>query len=184
MEEPAVQDLWSTLLTTPAQAPETLALAAVQTLGPRAKTWAAQTRGRYPRATPDALARLAIHRFTRSAALRSALTANTGLYTPVTLLAAAALTQSELVLHLAAAYGIDPTDRNRADDLLRLAPLDPRRLAGAGVTWAALRLTNRVFPGTSLVAAVLTARSSTEALAIRASRHYRESQLSQESGSS
>jgi hypothetical protein len=48
--------------------------------------------------------------------------------------------------------------------------------------WTAIRTLNRFFPGTSLLAAVLTSRSGAQALAERAERFY--SQESQAFGSS
>jgi hypothetical protein len=48
--------------------------------------------------------------------------------------------------------------------------------------WTAIRTLNRYFPGSSLLAAVLTSRSSANALAARAQRFY--SQESQAFGKS
>jgi hypothetical protein len=50
-----------------------------------------------------------------------------GSYAPIALLGSNALTYAEIVLHVAAAYGQDPTDRQRAVDLLVLAQVHPDR---------------------------------------------------------
>ncbi len=114
-------DPWAQLIADPAHAPELLALAAVQTIGPRAKAWAAQTRAAYPTADDAALARLATRQFTRFGGVASVFGAIAGSYAPAALLAGAALTHAELVLHLAAAYRQDPTDPQRAAEILVIA---------------------------------------------------------------
>ncbi|GAA2679534.1 hypothetical protein Apa02nite_025710 [Actinoplanes palleronii] len=174
-------ELWPRLLADPRNAPKTLADSAVQTLGPRAAAWAAQTRAAYPAATPRDLARLATAQFTRAAERRSLLSALAGTYAPVALVATAALTHAELVLHLAAAYGLDPTDPDRAAEIVVLLPN-----YRSGAAWAALRLADRVLPGASLLGAVLGGRNAAETVATRAQRRYGWyfSQSSQESGSS
>ncbi|MBO3739478.1 hypothetical protein [Actinoplanes flavus] len=168
------------LLADPARTPEILAHTAVQHIGPRARAWAAQTRASYPTATTEAIARLAVQRFTRSAGVRGGLGALAGPYAPIALVATTVITHAELVLHLAAVYGLDPADPRRAGDLLALAT--PGRAAIA--LWAALKLTR--LPGVGLLTAVLGARASAEMVAVRARRFYAEysSQDSQESGSS
>ncbi|MFF3868026.1 hypothetical protein [Micromonospora sp. NPDC001898] len=109
----------------PGFAPELLALAAVRALGPGARDWAASLRDVYPDATPDGLARLATRRFVRLAAAGGATAALAGLFAPVAELAAVLWTQSGLVLHLAAAYGLDPADPERAVELLVLTRVHP-----------------------------------------------------------
>ncbi|GIF07606.1 hypothetical protein [Actinoplanes siamensis] len=174
-------DLWPRLLADPRNALGLLADTAVRTLGPRAAAWAAHTRATYPAASRKALARLATAQFTRAAERRGVLSALSGTYAPIALVATAALTHAELVLHLAAAYGLDPTHPDRAAEILVLLP-DYRR----GAAWAGLRLADRYLPGTGLLSAVLGGRNTTEAVATRAERRYGwyASQSSQESGSS
>ncbi|WP_433345547.1 hypothetical protein [Micromonospora sp. CA-111912] len=109
----------------PGFAPELLALAAVQALGPGARDWAASLRNVYPDATADGLARLATRRFVRLAAAGGATAALAGLFAPVAELAAVLWTQANLVLHLAAAYGRDPADPERAVELLVLTRAHP-----------------------------------------------------------
>jgi uncharacterized protein (DUF697 family) len=170
------------LLADPARSPEILAAAAVRTLGPRAGEWAARTRTSYPTASREALARLAVQRFVRSAGLRSGFGALAGPYTPMVLATATVITHAELVLHLAAVYGLDPTDPQRAGDLLKLASPG----VGPIVAWVALSLVSRSLPGLGVLTAVLGARATADAVAVQARRFYAEysSQVSHSSGSS
>ncbi|WP_433792678.1 hypothetical protein [Actinoplanes sp. CA-252034] len=153
------------LLAEPARTPEILAHALVQTLGPRARAWAGDVRSMYPTASREALARLATQRFTRSAGLRGGAGALAGPYAPIALGAATVITHAEMVLHLAAVHGLDPTDPERAADLLRL--VSPG--VGPVVGWAALSLAT---PGVRLLAGFLSARVTTEMVAVRARRYY------------
>jgi hypothetical protein len=122
---PASRSWWARVPTNPGYAPELLALAATTSIGPRARAWANDLRNTYPAATSDGLGRLAMRRFTRTAGAGGALASLTGLLAPVTEVATLAWSQAELVLHLAAAYGLDPTDRERAVDLLVLTRVHP-----------------------------------------------------------
>ena len=197
-------DVWAGIIADPAHSPELFAVAATQTIGPRALQWARRTRAAYPTATPDAVARLAELQFTRFGSLSSLFAAAAGSYAPIALLGAAAFTHAELALHLAAAYGFDPTDRARAADLLvltrvhaeredaeaALAAAEEHSYENAGLTeatwrlgrmlaaqaggWAALRVVNRFFPGTTLLAATLTSRGAARSLAARAGLFYRD----------
>lgn len=121
----------------PGFAPELLALAAVRALGPGAAGWAAGLRTRYPDASADGLARLATRRFVRSAGAGGATAALAGFFAPLAELAAVLWTHSELVLHLAAAYGKDPTHPDRAVDLLVLTQVHPDRASAAAALAAA-----------------------------------------------
>lgn len=113
------------LLDRPGHAAELLALAAVRTIGPQARDWAAEMRANYPAATADGLARLATRRFVRLAGAGGAVSTALGLLTPVAELTAMAWAQAALVLHMAAAYGRDPLDAERAVDLLVLVGMHP-----------------------------------------------------------
>ncbi|MDI6099223.1 hypothetical protein QLQ12_11505 [Actinoplanes sp. NEAU-A12] len=170
------------LLANPANSPEILAEAAVQTLGPRARAWADDARATYPTASDEALARLAVRRFVRAAGVRGGFGALAGPYASIALATATVITHAELVLHLAAIHGLDPADPRRAGDLLKLASPGP----GPAGAWVALSLVSRSFPGVGLLTAFLGARVTTEMVAVRARRFYAEysSQVSQESGSS
>ncbi|MEU5910668.1 hypothetical protein [Micromonospora sp. NPDC047527] len=109
----------------PGFAPELLALAAVRALGPGAAEWAELLRGRYPDAPADGLARLATRRFVGAAAAGGATAALAGIFAPMAELASVLWTQSNLVLHLAAAYGRDPAHPDRAAELLVLTRVHP-----------------------------------------------------------
>ncbi|OKI58057.1 hypothetical protein A6A27_07115 [Micromonospora sp. CB01531] len=122
------------LLDHPGFAPELLARAAVEALGPRAGDWAERTRDRYPDADADGLARLATRQFVRLAGMGGALAAGAGLLAPVAELAAVLWTQANLVLHLAAVYGRDPGHPDRVVELLVLTQVHP----DAGTARAAL----------------------------------------------
>jgi hypothetical protein len=201
-------DPWAKLIEDPGHAPELLALAAVQTLGPRAAVWIARTRDAYPTADNAALARLATKQFTRFGGLGSTFGAAAGSYAPVALLGSASITQAELSLHLAAAYGLEPTDPQRAADLLVIARVHQtladaeaaiaaarrpsydeaglseaawrlgRMMAAQTGGWALVRLANRFFPGAGLLAAVLAGTASAQGAAARANSHYRQIQAS------
>ncbi|MEU7571510.1 hypothetical protein [Micromonospora sp. NPDC049240] len=109
----------------PGFAPELLALAAVDALGPRARSWVEQVRSAYPAADADGVARLATRRFVRMAGTGGALAAGAGVFAPVAELAAVLWTQANLVLHVAAAYGRDPAHPDRAAELLVLTSVHP-----------------------------------------------------------
>ncbi|MFI6823733.1 hypothetical protein ACIBJE_22750 [Micromonospora sp. NPDC050187] len=113
------------LLAHPAFAPELLALAAVERIGPQAGAWADALREAYPKAGSAGLARLATRRFVRKAGWGGATAAVAGLFAPLAELAAVLWTQSGLVLHLAAAHGRDPVDPERAVELLVLTRVHP-----------------------------------------------------------
>lgn len=112
--------LWERMRADPQYAPEHLALEAVHRIGPAANAWAAAVRAREPQLHPDALAHRAIARFTRHARLSGAISGAAGLPGAVLDMGVLAWTQSRMVLHIAAAYGVDAADPNRATDLLVL----------------------------------------------------------------
>jgi hypothetical protein len=210
---PGRTDPWAKIVSDPGHTPELLALAAIQIIGPRAQEWADRIASAYPTATPDGRARLAVRQFTRFGGLSTVCAAVAGSYAPLALLGTTAVTHADLVLHIAAAYGLDPTDERRAADLLVLTKVHPSRaeaesalatarqpayededggavdaawrlgrmLATQAGGWTMVRTLNRYFPGSSLLAAVLTSRSSSTALAARAQRFY--SQENQDFGS-
>ena len=112
--------LWSRMKSDPQYAPEHLALDAVRRLGPEATQWAERVRLQQPGIAPDAVAAVAVRRFTTLARISGSVSGATGL--PGTLLDVGVLawTQSRMVLHIAAAYGHDPAAAERATDLLVL----------------------------------------------------------------
>ena len=112
--------LWSRMKADPQYAPEHLALEAVRRLGPEAADWARRIRAERPDLGPDQLADLAIKRFTTLARISGAVSGATGLPGAVLDVGVLAWTQSRMVLHVAAAYGHDPSAAERATDLLVL----------------------------------------------------------------
>jgi EcsC family protein len=112
--------LWSRMKADPQYAPEHLALEAVRRLGPEAARWAERARLDNPGITPDALADMAIKRFTTLARISGAVSGATGLPGAVLDVGVLAWTQSRMTLHIAAAYGLDPSASERATDLLVL----------------------------------------------------------------
>jgi hypothetical protein len=114
--------LWERMRADPHYAPEHLALEAVRRLGPEARDWAERTRADPARAEldDDALAQLAVKRFMNLARLSGAVSGATGLPGAVVDVGILAWTQCRMVLHVAAAYGIDPMASDRATDLLVL----------------------------------------------------------------
>jgi EcsC protein family len=112
--------LWARMKADPQYAPEHLALEAVRRLGPEARRWVERLRVQNPGITPGALGQLASKRFTNHARLSGAVSGATGLPGAVVDVGVLAWTQARMVLHMAAAYGLDPTHPDRATDLLVL----------------------------------------------------------------
>lgn len=112
--------LWAKMKADPEYAPEHLALEAVARLGPQAATWVERTRARYPGIPADTVAQIAARRFVTLARLSGAAAGATGLPGAVIDIGVLAWTQARMVLHIAAAYGADPSDPERATDLLVL----------------------------------------------------------------
>jgi hypothetical protein len=112
--------LWARMKADPQYAPEHLALEAVRRLGPEAQRWADRQRALNPGITPGTLGQLAVKRFTNHARLSGAVSGATGLPGAVVDVGVLAWTQSRMVLHMAAAYGLDPAHADRAMDLLVL----------------------------------------------------------------
>jgi hypothetical protein len=144
------EPLATQLLDRPGYAPELLAIAAVETLGPAAQAWVRRIRATYPTATPEGLARLATREYQRLASAGVGIAATAGLLAPLAGAAAHAWAQASLVLRLAAAYGLDPAHPDRAVDLLVLGRVHPSdetaRAALAAAQSAATRLTQPLHP--------------------------------------
>jgi EcsC protein family len=109
--------LWSRMRADPHYAPEHLALEAVRRLGPEAATWALSLDVTL---TPEQRADAVVRRFTNLARISGAVSGATGLPGAVLDVGVLAWTQARMVMHLAAAYGADPTSPDRAIDLLVL----------------------------------------------------------------
>ncbi|MEE6259124.1 EcsC family protein [Plantactinospora sonchi] len=112
--------LWDRMKADPQYAPEHLALEAVRRLGPQARDWVERIRTWYPQLSPDEIAQLAIRKFVIRARLSGAISGAAGLPGAVADVGVLAWTQARMVLHVAAAYGHDPTHPDRATDLLVL----------------------------------------------------------------
>ncbi|WP_341720224.1 EcsC family protein [Micromonospora sp. FIMYZ51] len=112
--------LWDRMRQDPQYAPEHLALEAVRRLGPEAAAWLRQARAERPDATAEVLAEQAVRRFVNRARLSGAVSGAAGLPGAVIDVGVLAWTQARMVLHIAAAYGVDPSHPDRAADLLVL----------------------------------------------------------------
>jgi hypothetical protein len=112
--------LWQRMKADPEYAPEHLVLEAVTRLGPEASRWVQRTQARYPGMPADTVAQIAARRFITFARLSGAAAGATGLPGAVIDVGVLAWTQARMVLHIAASYGIDPTEADRATDLLVL----------------------------------------------------------------
>ena len=141
--------LWARMKADPQYAPEHLALEAVRRLGPEAQRWAQRVREEQPGVTADAMAQQAAKRFLNHARISGAVSGATGLPGAVVDVGVLAWTQARMVLHIAAAYGADPTSPERATDLLVLQKVhkaaEAARLA-LGVA-AGRERANRLFAG-------------------------------------
>ncbi len=173
---------WADVVAEPGRAPERLAAAAVRQLGPEAAHWVAAAKDRYPRATPDGLARLASRQFTKVARREGLANGAAGLLGSLAATGALARTHARLVLHIAAAYGLDPRAPERARDLVELLRI-PRRSEPARAAVAdsgrligpflLRRASARLLPFGAAIAAAVHGGQSTTDLAARAMRHYR-----------
>jgi len=174
------------LRTAPRYAPELIALAAVDRLGTQAEATIRWLRDRYPHATPDALANWSTDRLARQS--RYAI-----LLDPIGEVSALVYQQARLVLHIAAAYGRNPSDPERAAELLALlrvhSDVESARaavLAANGgaeapathrfsplVAATAGRRVLRRLPGIGLVTGLLFDASALETVGRRATTFYR-----------
>jgi hypothetical protein len=112
--------LWERMKDDPQYAPEHLALEAVRRLGPEAAAWADRIRAERPDLDAEGRAELAVKKFVNLARLSGAVSGAAGLAGAVVDVGVLAWTQSRMVLHIAAAYGVDPGHPDRATDLLVL----------------------------------------------------------------
>lgn len=118
-EPPA--ELWDRMREDPQYAPEHLALAAVRQLGPDAAQWARRVRAEQSETVPEEdLAEQAVRRFVNHARFPEVASGAPGLPGLVIDVGLLAWTQARMVLHVAAAYGLDAAHHDRAVDLLVL----------------------------------------------------------------
>lgn len=104
----------------PQYAPEHLALEAVQRIGPAATEWVRYVLRGQPHLGVDQVAEIARKKFTNIAGMSGAVSGAAGLPGAVVDFGFLAWTQARMVLHIAAAYGVDPSHPDRALDLLVL----------------------------------------------------------------
>lgn len=112
------ESLFAAMLADPVHAPERLALEAVRLCGPETARWAARTRQENPYVTTAELAMRTRERFTRLSQASGAASGVLGLPGSVADLALSAWSQARLILALAALHGLDPTDDERAAEIL------------------------------------------------------------------
>jgi len=161
--------LWDRLRAEPSQAPEVLARAAVARYGPEADRYTRWVRATYPVAADDRIAQAAARRFTaqaRRGALARVFAREAGEA------ATLAWLQARMVLHIAAAYRMDPCSPERAAELVALMAT-PRVPAGAAAVAVGRRLAARLVPGAALLLGAMVNDAATEALARRAISLYR-----------
>jgi hypothetical protein len=158
------EGLWERLRSDPANAPQHLALAAVDQWGTHAREYANQVRREYPDATPKELAEMVKTRHALLARMEGAAAGVPGSFFPVggavaTLLpdvGALAWIQSRMVVHIAAVYGHDTNHRETAAELLVLQGIyNTTEAARVALTEAskrvATRLVNMYVRGATLV---------------------------------
>ena len=139
------RSLWQRMRGLTGYTPELLALTAVRRIGPGAREYVAWLRANYPDASEDRTARYLAQRFGRSVGYTgaSAVLGRTTALTPAAVLtdvAGLVLAQARVALHVAAAYGQDPTDPARAAELLALQRVYPSvEVARTAVAAAATR---------------------------------------------
>jgi uncharacterized protein (DUF697 family) len=122
------EGLWPRLRSDPVRAPQYLALAAVDAWGAQARDYARRVRNEHPQASAHDLAEMVRKRHATLARLEGAAA---GLPATVAPLAGSAIgilpdlgalawIQSRMVIHIAAVYGHDTTDRETAAEMLVL----------------------------------------------------------------
>ena len=127
--QPPAPPLLTSLKYSPGYAPELLALAVVSRLGEQVRAQLAWLRETYPTATADGLARLGVRRYVREARRRGAVAGLAGSLAVLAEPTSLTWTQAKLVLHIATAYGQDPTDPFRGRIPWRVQP-SPGRIRG------------------------------------------------------
>lgn len=158
------EGLWQRLRSDPANALEYLALAAIDQWGQQARDYGEQVRSEHPGATNRELAEMVKSRHAMLARAEGAAAGVPASFAPVAGFAAAMLPdlgalawiQSRMVVHIAAVYGHDTTDRETAAELLVLQGIynttDAARVALTEASRrVATRLINLYVRGSTLV---------------------------------
>ncbi|UWZ59981.1 EcsC family protein [Dactylosporangium aurantiacum] len=112
--------LWAKMRADPEYAPEHLAIEAVTRIGPKMVIELQKLRAMNPGAPADALASMVVYRYTNHARLSGAVSGAVGLAGAVLDVGVLAWTQAKMVLLIAVIYGRDPSDPERATELLVL----------------------------------------------------------------
>jgi hypothetical protein len=158
------EGLWQRLRSDPTHAPQHLALAAVDRWGEQARQFAAEVRREHPDATNRELAQMVKSRHALLARMEGAAAGVPGSFAPgpgtalalLPDLGALAWLQSRMVVHIAAVYGHDTSDREMAAELLVLQGFynttDAARVALTEASKrVATRLVNTYIKGGTLV---------------------------------
>jgi hypothetical protein len=121
-EEPArlPDSVFERMKADPAHAPEYLAMAAVERLGPEAAQWVTTYRHYYPHATEGQMVAIVRARFVRLSRVSGAAAGVAGAFGAVFDVGVLAWCQARMVLYIAAIHGYDPTAQDRAAELLTL----------------------------------------------------------------
>jgi hypothetical protein len=165
VSQPVEPEPWWVLVpASPQDVPELLARAAVDRYGDSAYRYTRWLAERYPYATPDGLARVAIERFGRQGRY-AVLGGPAGV-------AALLGVRAQLVLHIAAAFGRDPRESQRAGELLAL--LGPNAWAAPAATRMLGRLASRWLPGAGLLVGAIVDAGALDRTARRAMAFYRD----------
>lgn len=156
--------LWQRLRSDPTHAPQYLVLAAVDRWGEQAGQYAAQVRREHPDATSQQLAQMVKSRHALLARMEGAAAGVPGSVAPgpgtalalLPDLGALAWLQSRMVVHIAAVYGHDTTDKEMAAELLVLQGIynttDAARVAlTESSKRVATRLVNTYVKGSTLL---------------------------------
>lgn len=158
------EGLWQTMRSDPTSAPQHLALAATDRWGHQARDYADGVRREHPDATNAELAEMVKDRHAMLARMEGAAAGVPGSVAPLAGSAAALLPdlgalawiQSRMVVHIAAVYGHDTTDRETAAELLVLQGIySTTKVARVALEEAskrvATRLVNQYIKGATLV---------------------------------
>ncbi len=126
------EGLFAHMRADPLHAPEYLALAAVDQFGPEAQKWVADFHREYPYVADWHLAAVTRKRFVRLSTVSGAVAGVAGGVGAVVDFGVLAWNQARMVIYLATIFGADPTDRERAAELLMLTNV--HKVLGAAQT--------------------------------------------------
>lgn len=142
------QRLLEEMLADPVHAPERLAIEAVARCGPEAARWVTQARVADPQLPTAALAMQVRERFVKLARLSGAAGGALGLPGAVADVGLLAWNNARMIVHLAAVHGFDPTDDERAAEILYFTDV----YKAIAVAEQAVEVASRRAPARSLLA--------------------------------